>query len=173
MTVPRVLVLVVALVLPAGSVPAFELTSAAFADGADISKRHTCDGNDVSPPLAWSDPPQGTKSLVLLCEDPDAPSGTWTHWLVYGMAPDTRSLPEGVKRDPTLPGGARQGRNDFHRVGYGGPCPPPGSTHRYVFRLAALDVSPDVPAGASKLALRREIEGHVLGEARLTGRYGR
>ena len=152
---------------------AFDLTSSAFAPGAAIPKKHTCDGDDRSPPLAWTEPPPGTRSFALVCEDPDAPAGTWTHWVLYAVPGNIRALSEGVPPQPTLGDASRQGKNDFRRVGWGGPCPPPGSTHRYVFKLHALDVVPELAPGASRAELLKAIEGHVLGTAELTGRYGR
>jgi hypothetical protein len=152
---------------------AFELKSSAFDAGASIPRRHTCDGDDVSPPLAWSEPPAGTKALALVCDDPDAPAGTWVHWVLWGVPPGTRALPEGVKPAPTLPDGSRQGRNDFRKTGWGGPCPPPGKPHRYVFHLYAVDRAIDVAPGATKAELLATLEGHTLATAELTGRYGR
>ncbi|MFQ5679268.1 MAG: YbhB/YbcL family Raf kinase inhibitor-like protein [Gemmatimonadota bacterium] len=150
-----------------------ELTSDAFADGGEIPVPHTCDGEDLSPALSWSGPPEGTTSLALIADDPDAPVGTWVHWVVYRIPPELRGLPEGVPADPELPDGTRQGRNDFRRVGYGGPCPPPGRRHRYFFKLYALDAHPDLAPGATKRDLLDAMEGHVLGRAQLVGTYGR
>src|SRR3989304_2756237 len=124
-----------------------QLTSSAFTDGSPIPARHTCDGPDVSPMLKWSGAPAGTKSFALICDDPDAPAGTWVHWVIYGIPPDTTDLPEGVPPDETLPDGSRQGKNDFGRIGYGGPCPPPGKPHRYYFKIYALDTAPKPGAG--------------------------
>ena len=152
---------------------AFELKSTAFENGGFIPKKYTCDGSDVSPPLSWTDPPEGTKSLALICDDPDAPMGTWVHWVLFGVPPETRELPEGVPTEKTLSWGGKQGRNDFGRIGYGGPCPPRGPAHRYFFRLYALDTEPDLSPGATKRELLRAIEGHILAEAELIGRYGR
>jgi Raf kinase inhibitor-like YbhB/YbcL family protein len=152
---------------------AFELTSTAFTRGGDIPKQYTCDGADRSPPLSWASPPPGTKAFALLCEDPDAPRGLWVHWVLWGIPPATTSLPEGVKPDPTLPDGSRHGKNDFGALGHNGPCPPRGAPHRYVFKLYALDQTPDLPPGATRRQLLDAIEGHVLGEAELMGRYAR
>jgi Raf kinase inhibitor-like YbhB/YbcL family protein len=157
----------------AGSAMAFDLSSSAFAPGATIPARHTCDGADVSPPLAWTSPPAGTKAFALLCEDPDAPRGLWVHWVLWGVPAAARSLPEGVKPEDRLPDGSRNGRNDFGKLGHNGPCPPPGAPHRYVFRLYALDAVPELDPGATRAQLLEAIHGHVLGEAELTGRYGR
>ena len=161
------------LTVAATTTHAFDLTSTAFAPNATIPTRHTCDGDDRSPPLAWHDAPAGTKRFALVCEDPDAPAGTWTHWLVYDLPATTASLPEAVAPDATIPGGARQGTNDFHRIGWGGPCPPRGAAPRYVFRLYALDAETNLARGATPAAFAKAIEGHVLGRAELTGRYAR
>ena len=151
----------------------FELTSSAFAPGEDIPRQYTCDGEDLSPHLTWTDPPEGTRSLALICDDPDAPVGTWTHWLLWGLAPEARELPEGMPTDPQLEGGLRQGVTDFRRLGYGGPCPPKGKPHRYFFHLYALDTTIGLVPGADQRKLREAMEGHALGEAQLMGRYGR
>ena len=150
-----------------------ELTSSAFAEGTEMPRKYTCDGEDISPPLSWTAPPQGTASLVLICDDPDAPGRVWVHWVLYGLRPDARGLPEGVPRDEVIEGGAKQGHNDFRRIGYGGPCPPPGSTHRYVFKLYAVDIDLALGSGATKAEVLQAIEGHVLAEAQLMGRYKR
>lgn len=152
---------------------AFELTSSAFQPGGEIPRKHTCDGADVSPALAWSDPPAGTASFALVCDDPDAPAGTWVHWVLYEVPASSRQLPEGVPPEPILKDGSRQGTNDFRKTGYGGPCPPRGSRHRYFFRLYALDTMLGLAPGKTKAALLKAMEGHVKGEAELVGRYGR
>jgi len=149
------------------------LTSAAFAPGSPIPTDYTCDGNDRSPPLAWSDPPAGTAAFVLVVEDPDAPGGLFTHWLLYDLPASARSLPAGVPPRPTLENGARQGRNDFGTVGYRGPCPPPGRPHRYVFRLFALDQPTGLPAAAHRADVLRALAGHTLATGELYGTYGR
>jgi len=165
--------LAAALVRPGGAAMAFELKSSAFKAGEAIPRKHTCDGQDLSPPLAWTDPPPGTKSFALVCDDPDAPAGTWVHWVLYGVPASATSLPEGVRPAPTLDDGSRQGTNDFRRTGYGGPCPPPGASHRYYVRLYALDAVPELAPGATKAALLKAIGGHTLGQAELMGRYAR
>ncbi len=152
---------------------AFELQSSAFKAGDSIPQKHTCDGGDRSPALSWSAPPAGTKSFVLVCDDPDAPAGTWVHWLLYGVPDTATSLPEGVLPTLALDDGSRQGMNDFQKPGYGGPCPPRGPAHRYYFRLHALDIVLTSPPGASKASLTRAMAGHVLGKAELMGRYAR
>lgn len=151
---------------------ALELRSAAFAEGGSIPSQYTCDGKNVSPPLAWSGIPPAAKSLALVCDDPDAPAGVWVHWVVYGLPPSTSALPEGVPARDEIGGGGRQGKNDFRKIGYGGPCPPSG-THRYVFTLSALDSKLDLPAGATKQDLLAAIRGHVLAETKLIGKYSR
>ncbi|MBE9472062.1 MAG: YbhB/YbcL family Raf kinase inhibitor-like protein [Chloroflexi bacterium] len=150
----------------------FELTSPRFARGEPIPRKYTCDGEDISPPLRWSDPPQGTQSLALIADDPDAPIGTWVHWVLYNLPAETRGLPEAVPPDADLPDGSRHGRNSWRRLGYGGPCPPSG-THRYFFRLYALDTVLDLAARSSKKQLLRAMERHVLAQAELMGVYAR
>jgi Raf kinase inhibitor-like YbhB/YbcL family protein len=150
----------------------FELTSAAFAAGEPIPPKYTCDGDDVSPPLEWSEPPAGTQSFALICDDPDAPVGTWVHWVLFNLPAGARALPEAVPADADLPDGSRHGNNSWPRLGYGGPCPPSG-THRYFFKLYALDTALDLAAGASKKELLGAMEGHVLAQAELMGTYSR
>jgi Raf kinase inhibitor-like YbhB/YbcL family protein len=153
---------------------AFTLTSSAFQSGQPIPAVHTCQGADVSPPLRWTDPPPGTRSLALIVEDPDAPDPAaprmvFAHWVLYNLPPSAGSLPQAVTAN-AMPAGTRQGTNDFRRSGYGGPCPPVGR-HRYFFKLFALDtVLPDLgPAG--KAAVERAMAGHVIGTAELMGTY--
>jgi Raf kinase inhibitor-like YbhB/YbcL family protein len=149
------------------SVAEFVLQSSASENGEPIPPRHTCDGEDVSPPLAWSGAPQGTRSLALVVDDPDAPGGTFTHWLGWGLDPGAAPLGEGEAA-------AVEGRNDFGTSGYRGPCPPPGhGRHRYLVRLYALDADPGVPPGADKGELERGLEGHTLAVAELVGTYER
>jgi Raf kinase inhibitor-like YbhB/YbcL family protein len=146
----------------------FEITSPAFAAGETIPVKYTCDGNDISPPLQWSEPPANTQSLALVVDDPDAPVGTWDQWILFNLPADARELPE----QATPPGGAQDGHNSWGRTGYGGPCPP-GGTHRYFFKLYALDIMLDLPAGATKNTLQTAMEGHILAQAELMGRYSR
>ena len=148
------------------------LSSEAFASGDPIPARYTADGENVSPPLSWSGVPAGSKSLVLACEDPDAPRGTWIHWVVYDIPASVSALPEGVPSRETLATGGTHGKNDFGRLAYGGPAPPSG-THRYFFRLEALDRMISLPAGASLAQVRRAAEGHVLARGELMGTYSR
>jgi Raf kinase inhibitor-like YbhB/YbcL family protein len=148
-----------------------ELTSTAFKAGQPIPKQHTGDGADQSPPLQWSEPPSGTKSIALICDDPDAPRGTWVHWVLFNLPDQARKLEEGVPTTETLTNGAKQGKNDFGNIGYGGPAPPKGKAHHYFFKLYALDVALDLPFGASKAELEALMKGHVLVEGQLTGTY--
>ena len=136
----------------------FEISSTAFPDGGMIPKKFTCDGADVSPPLSWTPAPAGTQSFALIMDDPDAPAGTWVHWVIYNLPADTRELPEGVEKQKQLASRAIQGRNDFRRIGYGGPCPPPGKPHRYYFKLYALDTELTLKAEATKPELERAHE---------------
>jgi Raf kinase inhibitor-like YbhB/YbcL family protein len=152
---------------------ALSLKSSAIESGSTISRVYTCDGQDISPPLRWGDPPPGTESYALICDDPDAPMGTWVHWVIYGIPTGTDRLPEGVPGREKLENGALQGKNDFGRIGYGGPCPPRGKPHRYFFRLYALDAQLPVGAGLTKKALLKEMEGHILASAEFYGVYGR
>jgi Raf kinase inhibitor-like YbhB/YbcL family protein len=154
-----------------------QLSSPAFPDGGAIPKAYTCDGNDASPPLAWSGVPESARSLALVCEDPDAPGGTFTHWLIVDIPAAATALKEGVSagdRVEVLPGApaARQGKNDFGKLGYGGPCPPKG-THHYIFRLFALDDRPDPGPNFTEAAFARALTGHIVAEGRLTGTYAR
>jgi Raf kinase inhibitor-like YbhB/YbcL family protein len=149
-----------------------EITSSAFAEGEMIPSRYTCDGADLSPDLAWRGVPEAAQSLTLICDDPDAPGGTWVHWVLFNMPADTDGLPSGIPSDATLENGARHGTNDFRRLGYGGPCPP-GGTHRYFFRLYALDIALDLESGIDPARLLEAMEGHILAEAQLMGKYKR
>lgn len=152
---------------------AFAISSSSFPNGGEIPKKFTCDGADVSPELSWSRPPADTQSFALIADDPDAPVGTWTHWVLFDLPSTTSSLPEGVSKIDELPGGGRQGRNDFHKIGYGGACPPPGNPHRYFFKLYALDRMLNLKPGLSKQELERAMEGHIRGKAEWMGRYRR
>ena len=148
------------------------LTSSAFPDGGMIPSTFTCDGRNVSPPLAWGPPPAGTKSFALISDDPDAPVGTWVHWVVYNLPPSVRHLPEALPPDTERSDRTRQGLTDFGRIGYGGPCPPSG-THRYFFKLYALDTVLSLEPAASKAKLEEAMRGHILGQAHLIGTYRR
>lgn len=148
------------------------LYSPEFLTGNFIPFKYTCDGENHSPPLNWEDPPTETQSFALIVSDPDAPNGTFTHWVLYNLPADLRQLPEKVPNLATLPDGSKQGRNDFGKIGFGGPCPPSG-THRYFFKLHALDHPLDVAPGASKEQILQAMRGHVLDAAELMGLYGR
>ena len=156
-----------------GNEPMFQLTSSAFETESTIPSQFSCDGSNISPELSWSRPPAGTKSLVLIMHDPDAPiEGGYTHWLVYNIPASVNHLPENVPNQDKLAGGGLQGKNDSGKYGYTGPCPPSG-THRYYFRLYALDRDLNAGAGARKASLEKAMEGHVLAKAELLGRYRR
>ena len=150
-----------------------KISSDAFAANEAIPRKFTCDGPDASPQLAWSEPPAKTQSFALVMDDPDAPVGTWVHWVLYDLPGETRTLAEGVGKQEQLPSGARQGRNDFGKIGYGGPCPPPGNPHRYFFKLYALDGKLNLRAGATKTEVESAMKGKILAHAELVGRYGR
>lgn len=152
---------------------ALTMTSTAFRAGAEIPQQYTCEGADRSPALKWTGVPAGTGSFALIADDPDAPVGTWVHWVVYDLPADTSALAEGLPTSDTLPGGGKQGRNDFRKTGYGGPCPPPGKPHRYFFKLYALDAPINLKPGATKADVLSAIEGHVLAQAELMGTYRR
>jgi len=156
-----------------GQAMAFEITSGAFSEGAVVPSRFTCDGKNISPALSWVGVPAGTKSFALICDDPDAPMGTWVHWVIFNISPKKAGLPEGVPAVRELSDGTRQGINSFRRVGYGGPCPPTGPAHRYFFKLYALDAKLDLPAGSTKKHVLDAMKGHILGETKLTGQYRR
>lgn len=149
------------------------ITSAAFSEGASIPKKYTCDAEDFSPPLAWSGVPAGAQSLALIADDPDAPVGTWVHWVLFNMPATLTGLPEGLQKTSSVAGVGLQGNNDFRRPGYGGPCPPRGKPHRYFFKLYALDAPLSLEAGAAKADVEKAMRGHILGEAQLMGTYQR
>lgn len=143
-----------------------KLSSSAFAESAPIPEQYTCEGDDVSPPLAWTGAPAGTKGFALICDDPDAPGRTWVHWVVWGIPPTSSTLPEGFD-------GAHQGVTDFRRTGYGGPCPPPGKPHRYYFKLYALQEPLELPPRATKADVERALQGKTLAQATLIGTFAR
>ena len=151
----------------------FILESKAFKHEKDIPRKYTCEGDDLSPALFWSEPPVGTSSLVLIADDPDAPGGTWVHWVLYDLELHLRELPEGVAKAEEVQGVGKQGLNDFRKVGYGGPCPPPGKPHRYFFKLYALDAKLTLRPRASKQDVEKAMKGHTLAQAELMGRYKR
>ncbi len=149
-----------------------QLTSSAFGFEEMIPKKYSCDGDNVSPPLSWDNIPDGAKSITLICEDPDAPMGTFIHWVLYNLPSDVNELQENVPDDETLKNEARQGVNDFGNLGYGGPCPPSG-THRYFFRIYALDKMIDTTSTIDKKTLQKEMEGHIIAKGELMGKYQR
>ncbi len=165
--------LLFALGIYGGSLMALELESPAFGEGDTIPVRYTCDGADRSPPLLWSNVPSGAKTLVLICDDPDAPAGTWDHWVLFNLPVDTKELPEGLFNREKLPNGAIQGLNSWGKVGYNGPCPPVGTSHRYFFKLYALSTTLDLTSTATKKNVETAMKGHILAEAQLTGRFSR
>jgi Raf kinase inhibitor-like YbhB/YbcL family protein len=138
-----------------------------------IPIEHTCDGEDLSPALSWSDVPVERRSLALVCDDPDAPRGTWVHWVLYNLPAESVELSPGVPPLPELPSGAHQGRNDSGEIGYSGPCPPPGKPHRYYFRLYALNILLTLPHGVSKAELEEAMSDHILAQGTLMGVYQR
>ena len=150
-----------------------EIKSSAFKNGEFIPDKYTCKGEDISPPLEWTSALKDTKSFALITEDPDAPMGTWVHWVLYDIPAGKNNLPEGVRKDKVLSDGSKQGMTDFGRVGYGGPCPPPGAAHRYFFKLYALDAGLDFNPGLSKKELLDAMEGHVKEKAELIGKFKR
>jgi Raf kinase inhibitor-like YbhB/YbcL family protein len=155
-----------------GAKMAITVTSTAFTDGGMIPRDHTCDGKDISPPLAWTGIPEGTKSLAIICDDPDAPMGTWVHWVLFNIPATVNELPQSMKHAKVLENGAKHGINDFRKFGYGGPCPP-GGTHRYYFKLYALDIELMQEPGLTKAGLIEAMKDHVLAEGQLMGRYRR
>ena len=155
---------------PKGS--AMKLETSAFSQGQAIPQQFTCDGQDRSPALNWSGAPQNTKTFALIADDPDAPAGTWVHWVIFNLPASANSLPEAIPQTDTAAGGT-QGRNDFGKIGYNGPCPPPGKPHRYFFKLYALDTTLNLNVGAKKADVERAMQGHILAHAELMGTYQR
>ena len=151
---------------------AIALETPAFAPQGMIPRQYTCDGDNISPPLVWGDVPENTESLALICEDPDAPSGTFDHWVLYNIPPSTQGLPEHLPPSEKLDDGSLQGVSDFGKTGYGGPCPP-GGVHRYIFKIFALDTTLDLNAQAKKNDLLEAMKGHVIDQGELMGKYSR
>jgi len=150
-----------------------QLTSSAFDEGGMIPKQYSGDGPDYSPPLRWNGAAANTKSLALIADDPDAPRGTWVHWVLFNLPPDAAELKENGSGAKALPAGAKQGVNDFRKTGYGGPAPPPGKPHRYFFKIYALDTMLNLPEGATKQEVEQGMKGHILANGQLMGKYGR
>lgn len=169
---PVLVALIIALASARAEEISVEVSSAAFPDGGAIPKRYSFGDRNISPPLSWSGLPAGTESVALLCDDPDAPAGTWTHWIVYNISPQSPGLPEDVPDDRMLAGGAVQGINDFGAIGWDGPSPPQG-THRYIFRVYALDTMLDPGVSMRRGDLQDAMRGHVLGQGRLTGTFSK
>jgi len=163
------------LVFMACSTNAFslEIKSSAFGEGGYIPAKYTCESVDFSPPLVWSDIPEETKSFALICDDPDAPFGTWVHWVIFNIPPTVRYLEENAAARGKLPEGVKEGLNDFRRIGYGGPCPPRGKPHHYIFKLYALDTILPLERGATKKDLINAMQGHIIEQAQTTGLYKR
>src|SRR6266516_2546923 len=149
-----------------------KLTSVAFKEGQPIPKQYTCDGINISPPLEWSGVPKTAKTLAIICDDPDAPVGTWVHWVLYNLPADKIGLIENTPATETLNDGGMQGTNDFKKIGYGGPCPPSG-THRYFFKVYALDSELGLKPRATKAELEKAMEGHMVSQGQLMGTYSR
>jgi hypothetical protein len=176
---PPLMLVALALAVPAevrgqkASSSRIELKTTSFTPGDFIPKRFTCESSDVSPALAWTDPPPGTQSFAIIEDDPDAPSGTFVHWLVYDLPAAYRSLPEALPGNDQMPDGGRQGTNSFSRTGYSGPCPPRGRPHRYFIRLYALDAKLNLRPAATRKELEAAMKGHILAQAELMGRYQR
>lgn len=162
-----------------GGVMALQLTSPAFSKGEKIPQKFTCDGDDVLPSLKWTGSPENTKSFVFIMDDPDAPPGTWVHWVLYNLPANVSELKEGFAKRESFADGTRQGlcwgvtEDQFNRVGYYGPCPPQGPDHRYYFKLYALDTILEVPAKANKFQIEKAMQGHILAQAQIMGQYGR
>jgi Raf kinase inhibitor-like YbhB/YbcL family protein len=149
------------------------VTSPAFCEGEPIPKLYTGEDKDVSPLLQWTDVPEGAKSMALICDDPDAPRGTWVHWVLFNLPPETRQLDQGVPKTEKLANGALQGTNDFPKIGYDGPMPPPGKPHRYYFKVYTLDTMLSLKSGCKKAELEAAMKSHILAEGQLMGTYKR
>ena len=150
-----------------------EIKSSAFEDGGYIAAKYTCESVNISPPLAWGGIPENTKSFALICDDPDAPFGTWVHWVIFNIPPTVMYLEENAVARGKLPAGAKEGINDFQKIGYGGPCPPRGKPHRYFFKLYALDTVLSLERGATKKDLINAMQGHIIAQAQIVGLYKR
>jgi len=151
-------------------VETIQVLSSAFKEGGMIPQQYACDGEDTSPPLSWESVPEGTRSIAVIADDPDAPGGTFVHWVLYDLPANVRELPESLPKEETPPSGGTQGKNSFGKIGYGGPCPPSG-THRYFFKVYALNARTNLAPGKSKEDLLETMEGHVLAQGQIMGRY--
>jgi len=156
-----------------GAAMSLELKSPDFAAGGTIPEKFTCKGTDISPALEWSAAPAGTQSFALIADDPDAPVGTWVHWVIYDLPANLHSLPQNFPKTEQSADRSRQGRNDFDKIGYGGPCPPPGKPHRYFFKLYALDAKLNLKSGATKKDVEHAMQGHILAQGEYMGRFSR
>jgi Raf kinase inhibitor-like YbhB/YbcL family protein len=156
-----------------GAAVSLELKSPDFTPGGNIPKQFTCEGANNSPALKWNDPPSAAQSFVLIADDPDAPVGTWVHWVIFDLPATVRALPQDFPKKEQSPDGSRQGRNDFGEIGYGGPCPPPGKPHRYFFKLYALDAKLNLAPGATKKQVEHAMQGHILAQGEYIGRFSR
>jgi len=156
-----------------GTMMAIQISSTAFDNAGDIPQAYTCDGKNLSPPLAWRGVPEEAQSLALIVDDPDAPGKAWVHWVLYDLSPGLSDLPEGLAIGAELPGVGIQGQNDFNQLGYGGPCPPRGTPHHYYFTLYALDQMLNLPSGVTKADLENAMKGHLIAQGQLIGKYGR
>jgi Raf kinase inhibitor-like YbhB/YbcL family protein len=152
---------------------AISISSDVFENGGMLSSEYTCDGNDVSPDLSWDTIPAGTRSIALIVDDPDSPGKTWVLWVIYNIPASSTGLPGAVPKNKTLDDGSLQGQNDFGRIGYNGPCPPPGKLHRYFFKVYALDTALSLKSGATKSQLEAAMSGHILAQGEMIGKYGR
>jgi len=166
------LFLLISTMAEGGGKMTLQISSSVFSEGQMIPRKYTCDGADISPELSWRGVPDGTRSLALICDDPDAPMGTWVHWVLFNLPTGQMGLPTKISSDAELAGGARHGTNDFGRLGYGGPCPP-GGTHRYFFKFYALDTELELASGATKAQLEAAMQDHILAQAQLMGKYRR
>ncbi|MBU4376181.1 MAG: YbhB/YbcL family Raf kinase inhibitor-like protein [Candidatus Omnitrophica bacterium] len=167
------LILTVFLLLAGGDAMALRIKSPAFNDGDMIPDKYTAKGRDISPPLFWEDVPDGTASFAIICEDPDAPGGRWVHWVIYNIRKGISRLSEGIPQYDEVENGAKQGMNDFRRVGYGGPAAPPGPAHRYFFKMYALDKVLEVESGLTRDQLLKAMKGHIIQEAEVMGKFKR
>jgi Raf kinase inhibitor-like YbhB/YbcL family protein len=155
---------------PSGTTAAIKLTSFAFADSQPVPRQYTCNGINISPPLEWTGIPKSAKTIAIVADDPDAPGGTWVHWVIYNLPADTIGMVENLPTTEDLKGGGFQGTNDFEKIGYGGPCPPSG-THRYFFKIYSLDTELPLKAGATKVEVEKAMAGHVVAQGQLMGTY--
>lgn len=168
----KIAILFFVFLLLGGKKMEIQISSSAFGHEGFIPQKYTCDGENISPPLSWKNIPSGTKSIAIINDDPDAPVGTWVHWVIYNIPPTANGLPENIKPMEKLPDGTLQGRNSWGKIGYGGPCPPSG-VHRYFFKIYALDKVLDLKPGATKEELLKAMKGHILAEGQFYGKYSR